>query len=797
MVSRILLAALCLVSATPTFGATPGSFEAGGSTLVSAMMMFLGNEDSVYILDKAENNDAQVNGHPAWGSLWDIKTRQAVVMDVRSNTFCASGMHLPNGSFVTFGGNSGVGLGGKTGSQLNPDNQSGAWDSFYKDFDGRTAIRVVNPCRISDSLNTGDCAWYDEPEAMSMKRQRWYSSAEATGEGEVIIIGGFINGGFINRWYPVTDPVNQLGQSEPSYEYYPPKGGDPANVNFLIQAGGLNAYAHAYLMPSGKIMLQANLSTTLWDHVNNQETPLPNMPTNVVRVYPASGATAMLPLTPANNYNPTILFCGGASLTDEQWGDYVAPNANPWEIPASKDCQRLTPEPQDGSSAAYQQDDDMLEGRTMGQFIALPTGKLLVINGGAMGTAAYAGNGTHTTAAKDMPFGVSLSTDPVFKPAIYDPAAPAGKRWSNDGFSSSTIPRLYHSTAILLPDASVLIAGSNPNPDVDKNAFYPTEYRAEVFYPSYFSATVRPDPQGIPTTLSYGGNPFDITIPSTSYSGSANKAADKTTVTILRSGFTTHALNMGQRIMQLNNTYTVNKDGTITLHVSQLPPNPNLFQPGPALFFVNIDGIPSTGKHLIIGNAAIGPQPTAPASSLPDSVRLDSAAGSASTTGPNSSKKSNTTVLIGGIAGGVALLLLIGAIVGFCLFKKKRAGARAPSSEFALGPTSGKPGAPWHSKEASASSTVLTPLHRTKYDETWDASTANLHAPYPPYKDDSSSMHTKGRSTFEEYGRYSPNPYQAQPMVHTDNYGVHESPYHGSTNSVVNKPSIYKSQLPL
>jgi hypothetical protein len=32
--------------------------------------MFLGNEEKVYILDKAEGNAAQVNGHPAWGAVW-------------------------------------------------------------------------------------------------------------------------------------------------------------------------------------------------------------------------------------------------------------------------------------------------------------------------------------------------------------------------------------------------------------------------------------------------------------------------------------------------------------------------------------------------------------------------------------------------------------------------------------------------------------------------------------------------------------------------------------------------------
>jgi hypothetical protein len=42
----------------------------------------------------------------------DINTHQTTVMDVATNVFCASGMHLPNGSFVTFGGNGAIGPGG-------------------------------------------------------------------------------------------------------------------------------------------------------------------------------------------------------------------------------------------------------------------------------------------------------------------------------------------------------------------------------------------------------------------------------------------------------------------------------------------------------------------------------------------------------------------------------------------------------------------------------------------------------------------------------------------------------------
>ena len=32
--------------------------------------MFLGNTEKVYILDKAEGNAAQINGHSAWGAVW-------------------------------------------------------------------------------------------------------------------------------------------------------------------------------------------------------------------------------------------------------------------------------------------------------------------------------------------------------------------------------------------------------------------------------------------------------------------------------------------------------------------------------------------------------------------------------------------------------------------------------------------------------------------------------------------------------------------------------------------------------
>ncbi len=150
----------------------------------------------------------------------------------------------------------------------------------------------------------------------------------------------------------------------------------------------------------------------------------------------------------------------------------------------------------------------------MGQFILLPDGTMLIVNGGINGTAGYAQATGQTPTFGQMAFGESLASGPQLTPAIYDPTKSSGERWSQSGLSAASFPRLYHSSAILLPDGSVLIAGSNPNVDVNTSTVFPTTYTAEKFYPPYFSATTRPVPQGVPTNLSYGGPYFKHNCPS-------------------------------------------------------------------------------------------------------------------------------------------------------------------------------------------------------------------------------------------------------------------------------------------
>ena len=88
---------------------------------------------------------------------------------------------------------------------------------------------------------------------------------------------------------------------------------------------------------------------------------------------------------------------------------------------------------------------------------------------------------------------------------------------------------------------SVFVSGSNPHADyaVD-NVKFPTEYRVEYFYPSYYNQR-RPEPKGILSTLSYGGSYFNVTLTKDDLFGDVNNIKN-TQVIVLRTGFSTHTM---------------------------------------------------------------------------------------------------------------------------------------------------------------------------------------------------------------------------------------------------------------
>ena len=111
---------------------------------------------------------------------------------------------------------------------------------------------------------------------------------------------------------------------------------------------------------------------------------------------------------------------------------------------------------------------------------------------------------------------------------------------------------MYHSTATLLPDGRVLIAGaqqcsknalmrsgSNPNRGVTTVSF-PTEYRIEYISPPYLSMP-RPTFSGLPGRLNYGNDvALSVALPS-------GTTAAQVSVSLMDLGFATHGVLMNQR----------------------------------------------------------------------------------------------------------------------------------------------------------------------------------------------------------------------------------------------------------
>ncbi|KAH9935742.1 copper radical oxidase [Fomitopsis serialis] len=593
-----------------------GEFQIVGNSIASAQQMFLGTLDKVYIVDKTERNPTQINGHPAWAAEYSASKNQGRPMDVVTNSFCAvRGSVLGNGTWLNVGGNQAVTYGGLTA----PSQNGGA---PYDDPDGGQSL--LDPC------DDDSCEWIMNT-PMTTRSE----------DGSMIIIGGCDWGGF----------VNDASQTNPTYEFFPY---DPAvgltNSPLLENTLPANLYPLTWLLPSGKLIMQSNWGTALLDYKTHTETEISAM-VHAVRTYPASAGTAMLPLTPANNYTATILFCGGSNIQPDQW-------VTNWDIaqyPASDSCVTITPD----VSTNYVEDDPLPEVRSMGNLIFLPNGKILCLNGAGTGVAGY-GN---VSWAIDQ----SFADNPVLDPIIYDPSAPSGKKWSRDGLSPSTVARMYHSSATLLPDGSVMVSGSNPNADynIAAGVKFPTEYRVEKFYPLYYNER-RPQPQGLPNQLAYGGPYFNVSLSGQDLGDNVNAVAN-TTVIVIRTGFSTHTMNMGQRFVQLDSTYTGNSDGSATLHVSQLPPNPAVLAPGPALLFVVVNGVPSVGVQVMVGSGKIETQPTKENVALPSSTIAKQNSTSSSSgpqhTGAVQASSAVQTVGFGADLYSLLLLLLVGALI--------------------------------------------------------------------------------------------------------------------------------------
>ena len=195
--------------------------------------------------------------------------------------------------------------------------------------------------------------------------------------------------------------------------------------------------------------------------------------------------------------------------------------------------------------------------------VALPDGTFFIANGAHEGVAGF-----------------GLASDPNLNALLYDPTQPAGSRFSILG--STTIARMYHSEATLLPDGRVLISGSDP-----QTPGLPEELRIEVYIPPYLSSGLTQPIVTVPNTdWAYGGQ-YQINIQT--FQGQALR------VSLVAAVSSTHGNTMGGRT--IFPAFTCNGN-TCTVTA---PPNANVSPPGWHQLFILDGPTPSHGVFIRIG----------------------------------------------------------------------------------------------------------------------------------------------------------------------------------------------------
>ncbi|KAB1203721.1 Galactose oxidase [Morella rubra] len=410
--------------------------------------------------------------------------------------------------------------------------------------DGERRVRIFRPCP--------GCDWEEIENGLAVRR--WYATNHILPNGRQIVIGG---------------------RRQFNYEFYPKSGGaaNTHSLPFLVQTrdGNIenNLYPFVFLHVDGNLFIFANNRAVLLDYVNNKILKTyPEIPGGDPRCYPSTGSAVLLPMKnlQAQFVEAEVLICGGApkgSYTQATRGHFLG---------ALNSCARIKitdPSPQWVMET-------MPRARVMGDMTLLPNGNVLIVNGAAAGTAGW-----------------EYGRNPVLNPVIYRPDSELGSRFELQ--NPTTIPRMYHSTAILLRDGRVLVGGSNPHLGYEfTNVLFPTELSLEEFNPSYLDEQFSHLRPKITSPASQAklrhGQKLAVR-----FSVTGTLAGNLVSVTMVAPSFTTHSFSMNQRLLVLTAEKSTSL-GISTYEVQVTAPGSAYLAPsGYYLLFVIHQEIPSEG----------------------------------------------------------------------------------------------------------------------------------------------------------------------------------------------------------
>jgi hypothetical protein len=347
----------------------------------------------------------------------------------------------------------------------------------------------------------------------NMAYPRWYPTVTTLPNGQVIVTSG---------------ETNCDGCYVPTQEIYDPSKNSWGLLSTLSTAQFVFPYyPHGYVLPDGRLLIAASAEAPIASQV---------LDLNASAWTPVGGAT---------------IYDGGSSamylpLKFLKMGTSVDPDLASGPSAATAYVLDLTQSP------TWRPVHSMAFARTYHNTTLLPDGNVLVTGGGT------------TTDEGDIPHAVLAA----------ESWSPATEMWTT--LAPMSIPRLYHSEALLLPDGRVLVSGGGRFHDGTD----PTDqFSVEFFAPPYLFKGPRPIiASPAPSQLLYGQN-FTVVTPD------ATRIAN---VTLIRLGSVTHAFNMSQRLLPLPFS-----TGTGLLTVTA-PANANVAPPGDyMLFLVDTSGIPS------------------------------------------------------------------------------------------------------------------------------------------------------------------------------------------------------------
>jgi Galactose oxidase-like, Early set domain/Glyoxal oxidase N-terminus len=415
----------------------------------------------------------------------------------------------------------------------------------------------------------------------NMAHGRWYPTVVTLGDGRVMTFSG----------------LNETGGTNTAVEFYTVGSGWSQQYPASWTP---DLYPRLHLLPNGKVFYSGaqttsklfDPSTTTWNT---------NVATTIYGSTRGYGTSVLLPLTPTNNYDPQVIIMGGHS-----------PATNTTEI-----IDMGAPSP------AWQSGPNMSQARIEMNAVILPDGRVL-----SLGGSVY---DEDTSSA-------SLNAD-LLGP---DPNNPGKYIFSSAG--ANAYPRLYHSVALLLPDATVWLAGGNPS----RGSYV---QQMEIYQPPYlFNSTgglaTRPSITSAPSSISYG-NAFTV---------QTSDAASIAHVVLVRNGTVTHAFGMDQREVETSFT---GGSGALTVTA---PPNGNIAPPGYyMLFILNNSGVPSVAKFV-----QLTPQPDFSVAATPASRTVPPGTGTSysMTVTPSNGFTGNVTFSVTGLPSGATASFSPSSVTG-------------------------------------------------------------------------------------------------------------------------------------